>query len=547
MQTLKTPNVYRNEKDLSEVTVGAGTSTGALVMSARQGVVNQRVEITNDKQLIDTFGIPIPNGTDVGIYAGLEFLKESDSLYVVRATSGTEKYSCISVTATDVTASNGLGISAAASTGLEENSPTNIEDLEDALPSARLVIASKGPGSYGNQFGVTVVTSGSAASLIDWNEKYESAISGSIYKLSVFVKNTDGSFPSSAEEVFYGSNTYQKDSSGQQLFIKDVVNGKSQYVYVDCIEDNLPYQILSTTSGAVALSGGADSSSTFTVPDETQKTAWNLFKDRTKVDINILMDTLRIPMSTPAPASIANQRLDCVACVQIGDVTDNYTSLLTETYPVASSPSYVAVYAGWDKIYDNFNDREVYIPKCVFGAVVMARTDRIARTWDAPAGTNRGILPSIAQNFVFSDEEIGNLYDKNINTSRQIRGVGNVLWGQKTAQKKKSALDRINVRRLLLYIENSVEPALQSFLFEPNSEKTRLRVYDIVDSFMKGVKAGDGVTKYEVVCDTTNNTPLTIDNNELIVDIYVQPTKTIEYIRMNVVITKTGVNFSEIR
>lgn len=552
MQTLKTPNVYRSEKDLSEITVAAGTSTGALVMSARKGVVNRIVQISTDKELIDTFGIPIPNGTDVGIYAGLQFLKESDTLYVVRATSGSEKYASISVSATAISGNTSTGIAASASTGSEENTLKTIADIDGATFNGTLLIASIGPGTYGNDVGVTVFTSAasnlSLSGNIDWAEKYEPTISGSIYKVSVFVKNTgETAFPLTAAEVFYCSNTYNKDSSGKQLFVKDVINGTSQYIYVNGKEDYLPGQIYSTSGGLpIALSGGANSTSTFTVPQLKQDLAWNLFKDTTKVSVNILMETLTTPNATPKTAEIAAYRLDCIACVQNGSVSAAYATIL-DTFPTCTQQSYVAVYAGWDKIYDNFNDREVYIPKSVFGACVMARTDRVARTWDAPAGTNRGILPSIAQNITFSDVQIGNLYDKNINTSRKIRGVGDVIWGQKTAQKKKSALDRINVRRLLLYIENSVEPSLQSFLFEPNTDKTRARVYDMVDSFMKGVKAGDGVTKYEVVCDTTNNTPQTIDSNELIVDVYVQPTKTIEYIRLNVVITRTGVNFSESR
>lgn len=542
MQSLKTPNVYRNENDKSQVTSSTGTSTGAIVLSAKKGLVNQRLLVATDKELIDTVGIPIPNAPDVGIYAGLEFLKESNALYIVRATSGTEQYANIAVTGTDIATPNGTAIKATASTGLEVNTPTKIADLDGANSSARLLIACKGPGVYGNNIGVTLITSG-GGNAVDWTEKYEPSISGSIYKLSVYVKNDSGVYPSSADEVFYGSNTYQKDSSGQQLFIKEVVNGRSQYIYVDCTEDSLPAMISgATNNGIVSLSGGLDAS---TVPIAKQDLAWNLFKQRTDVDINILMNTAKVP--SVAPATIASYRLDCFACLQIGLSADNYSTILSSTYPVVSQQSYAGVYAGWDKIYDKFNDREVFIPKCVFAGAIMARTDRAARTWDAPAGTNRGIIPSIAQNITFTDEQIGELYDRNINTSRLIRGVGNVMWGQKTAQKKKSALDRINVRRLLLFIENSLEPFLQSFLFELNTDKVRLRVFDGVDSFMKGVKAGDGVTSYQVVCDATNNTPLTIDNNELVLDIFVRPSKSIEYIRLNITITRTGVSFQEVR
>jgi phage tail sheath protein FI len=120
------------------------------------------------------------------------------------------------------------------------------------------------------------------------------------------------------------------------------------------------------------------------------------------------------------------------------------------------------------------------------------------------------------------------------------------MWGQKTAQKKASALDRINVRRLLLYIENTVEPSLLPFLFENNNDRTRSRVFAIVDQFLATVQAGGGLTAYRVVCDSTNNTSQVVDNNQLNVDIYVQPSKAIEFIQLQTVITRSGVNFNEV-
>ena len=572
-QSLKTPNVYRFEKDLSEVTAPAGTSIGAIVMSSRKGVANERVLVTNDKDLIDLFGTPIPNGEDVGIYAGMEFLKESDTLYVVRATSGSEKYADIIVTGGAVTSSGGSGVEASRTSVLiaaqpDGNKPDNNYDInQESLGTDQLLIACKGPGVYGNDIGITCfntdAVSGTALSAnFDWGTKYDSP--EKIVKISVYVKeSTTEDFPNSAEEVFYVSSEYMKDGEGKQMFVKDVINGKSKYIYANTDSDGhvgtSAYGNVYVTSGGlepVALAGGrdADVSTRAINPyevDGSQNDAWALFLSRTAVDVHILIDTLRYQNNTSCTKinGIAGTRLDCISCVQAGSVSTTGVDAIKSARDTLAPayPSYCAVYTGFDKIYDSFNDREIYIPKCVFGAVIMARTDRIANTWDAPAGTNRGILPSIAQNKVFSDTEIGLLYDYNINTSRFMRGIGNVMWGQKTAQQKKSALDRINVRRLLLYIENSVEPSLVPFLFEGNTAKTRLRAFSIVDNFMNGVLAGGGVTKYEVVCDDTNNTPQSIDNNEMNLDIYVQPTKTIEYIRMNVIVTRTGVSFSEVR
>jgi len=573
-QSLKTPNVYRFEKDLSEITTPAGTSIGAIVMSSRKGVVNERVLITNDKQLIDLFGTPIPDGEDVGIYAGMEYLKEADTLYVVRATSGGEQYADIIISGTSaVTSAGGVGVEAQSTAELiidapDGNKPDAIFDLDNAslVGVEELRIACKGPGLYGNDIGITVFnqsitgTSAISGDAYDWDGKYD--YPNKIVKISVFSKeSTEPLFPTSPEEVFYVSSEYMKDGEGKQLFVKDVINGNSKFIYVDTSSDgstdsDVFGQAYTTSAGLpVALAGGLDSQAiTATKPyyvGSGLTDGWDLFKSRTAVDVHILIDTHKIQNNTTCQKinGIAGARLDCISCVQAGSISttavDTIKSARTDLAP--NFPSYCAVYTGFDKIYDSFNDRNVFIPKCVFGAVIMARTDRIANTWDAPAGINRGILPSIGQSKTFTDTEIGLLYDYNINTSRFMRGTGNVLWGQKTAQRKKSALDRINVRRLLIYIENSIEPSLIPFLFEPNSAKTRLRAFNVVDNFMNGVLAGGGVTKYEVVCDDTNNTAQTIDQNEMNLDVYVQPTKTIEFIRLNIVVTRTGVSFAEVR
>jgi phage tail sheath protein FI len=130
---------------------------------------------------------------------------------------------------------------------------------------------------------------------------------------------------------------------------------------------------------------------------------------------------------------------------------------------------------------------------------------------------------------------------------RFIRGTGFVMWGQKTAQQKKSALDRISVRRNLLFMENNIEIALFPFTFENNTVQTRLRVFSLIDNFLAGVQAGGGLTDYEVVVDETNNTPTIIDSNQMNVDVYVQPTRTAEFIQFTTIVTRTGISFSDVR
>ena len=121
------------------------------------------------------------------------------------------------------------------------------------------------------------------------------------------------------------------------------------------------------------------------------------------------------------------------------------------------------------------------------------------------------------------------------------------MWGQKTAQMKASALDRINVRRNLLFIENNIEVAMFPFVFENNTVQTRLRAWSMVDEFLAGVQSGGGLTAYDVVCDETNNTAAIIDANQMNIDIYVQPVRSAEYIQFTTVVTRTGVAFSDVR
>lgn len=563
-----TPGVFRNEKDLSEFVTPAGTSVGATVLTAQKGISNSRVLVNLDKNLVEQFGNPNSDTTDYGLYAGLEFLSQSDSLYVVRATSGTEAYSNIMISGSSATGDgydNTNSVTESATTTLlaqtgysDGNTPTKIYALENASfgSGEALLVSSIGPGVYGDLVGLTVTTTASSATALsgnyDWGDSYETATVSKVYKVDVYVKATsdDTSFPTNPEETFYVSNEYVRDSGGAQLYAQDVINGNSKYIYVKPNGTTYPHEVHSSGS-PVALANGADSSTTYTVPNGDKQSAWSLFADVEKSSVNILMAPYGYDNNQALiqyVGNLASSRLDCIACLQQDNLTDDTTSAVLANTITLTTASYSAKYAGWDQYYDRYNDRKIYIPKCIAGAVAMALTDNVANTWDAPAGLNRGgIGYSIGQNKIWNDTEIGLLYRSNVNTSKFIRGTGDVIWGQRTAQTKRSALNRINVRRLLLYIENSVEPSLLPFLFEANTDKTRLRVTNIIEDFMDTVQSGGGVTSYQVLCDETNNTSQVIDNNELVVDLFVQPTKTIEFIKLNVIITRSGVNFAEVR
>lgn len=634
----KAPGIRRIEKDVSEVIAAAGTSTGALVGASDRGPVNRRVLITSDKQLVDTFGAPTGTDSDMAIYAGLEYLKESSALFFVRATHGGEKYASMEVPATSAgyiaPITTGVTASATSTVLLDdeytdgntrrqvnglggnydvENYTYEFGDAASVTLSAKpssMIIAAQGPGTYGNDVGISIVTCadtdykgqfgfnwemnyddpnatayewtvGSKVSAMGTPSSAADALWKKVYRVNIYEKPVDADDrywgATSAEipvETYLVSNSKIKDAQGNNLYAPDVINASSNYVYVKVKDNTVPMSTLLTSSFAaptnpnsisainsvVSLGGGTDNKTSVTEGDK--RSAWYLFTERESSSPNILI----IP-DKPASAdvgtgdasvistiktvgNIAAERKDCIAVGQVGSTAQTNAQTLIDmvnTYYSFDNPSYVALYAGYDKVNDGFTGQTLLFPKSIFGATLMARTDEVANTWDAPAGINRGIIgASAGQVKSYSENDIGFMYDNNINASKFIRGIGHVMWGQKTAQRKKSALDRINVRRLLLFLQNSIEPNLLPFLFEPNTDGTRSRVFSVVDGFLSGVLAENGVTEYEVVVDETNNTPQVIDNNQLNVDIYVQPTRTIEYIQLQTIVTRTGVSFSEV-
>jgi len=579
-ERFSTPGIYREELDLSEITIPVGTSTGAIVIDSNVGPINRRVRVTNDKEFIAIFGEP--DGSTFGHYAALEFLKESSGLYVVRSSQGEgELYSnmCIGTTAVvegtsavDEVLTSAAILSAGSSTDSiagsysDGDKTNNIKTIENvSYPGDTfLCIASIGPGTYGNNIGIRLTTCADTPAVsggyFDWKSKYDDdpttaidPLFAKVFKIDVFTKESTASTFSDTStpiESFYVTRTEEVDGNGRQLQAEKIINGSSKYIYVKNTNTQdigkLPVSIQTITS----LSAGTNSSTSMS--EGNTQSAWNLFEDRNRSTVNILMFPNE-PTSSTVKATqsyvgnIAADRQDCIAVVQANSYAyQSISDLITSTNNAYNNGSYVAMYGGYSQIYDKYNDKTIMIPNAIYGASIMARTDSVANTWDAPAGINRGIVNAYDQDRVLTDTEIGLLYDANINCIKKIEGIGYIMWGQATAQLKSSALDRINVRRLLLYVENTIEPSLLPFLFEANSSQNRLRVRTITEDFLSSVQSGGGLTKFQVVCDTTNNTPAVIDSNQMYVDIYVQPARTIEFIKLKTIITKTGVDFSEV-
>jgi phage tail sheath protein FI len=203
---------------------------------------------------------------------------------------------------------------------------------------------------------------------------------------------------------------------------------------------------------------------------------------------------------------------------------------------------------GWTLTSDPSTGKDVWLPNSIFQAAAFARTDVTANPWMAPAGQRRGIIPGREQRFELSDFSIGKLYDNNINAPKEFMGIGAVIYGQKTAQRKPSALDRINVRRTLLFIEATIQGFLNPLILDVNNtSETRLKVWSQINNFLRGIKTAGGLTDFEVICDESNNGPEVIDANTLNVDVLLKPVKTVEFISVNVIVGNSSADFTEMR
>jgi hypothetical protein len=289
-------------------------------------------------------------------------------------------------------------------------------------------------------------------------------------------------------------------------------------------------------------------------------TAYNLFsnKDEIEVDYLIMGPGLANKYDSQAKAnhliSIANGRKDCVAVISphrtdVVDITntDTQTDNILEFFSPLGSSSYAVFDSGYKYTYDRFNNKFRYIPCNPDVAGLMVRTSIVSYPWFSPAGQQRGILNNaIKLAYNPNKAQRDQLYPQRINAIVNQPGIGILLFGDKTALGYASAFDRINVRRLFLTVEQALQRSAQAQLFELNDEITRANFRNIVEPYLRDVQAKRGLYGFLVVCDASNNTPDVIDNNEFRADIYLKPAKSINYVTLTFVATRTGVSFDEV-
>jgi phage tail sheath protein FI len=218
------------------------------------------------------------------------------------------------------------------------------------------------------------------------------------------------------------------------------------------------------------------------------------------------------------------------------------TSVLSNT--VGYDTSYASTYWPWVKTIDPSTANQVWVPASTLIPGVYAFNDNAAAPWFAPAGINRGILTTAVQaERVLTQGNRDTLYQANINPIATYPNTGVVVFGQKTLQKKKSSLDRINVRRLLIELKSYISQVADTFVFEQNNTVTRNNFLAIINPYLASVQQQQGLTAFKVVMDESNNPPSVVDNNQLVGQIYLQPTRTAEFILLDFNILPTGATF----
>jgi len=301
----------------------------------------------------------------------------------------------------------------------------------------------------------------------------------------------------------------------------------------------------------ISLVGGVDD---YALTAGEQKDGIDRFKDTETVDLNLFICGKADATKAGNALDMCTDRKDAVAFVspELSDVVNvanetTQTSNVKAYYDALTSTSYGMFDSGYKYTYDKYNDTYRWIPLNGDMAGLCARTDMVADAWFSPGGFNRGQVRGVvklAYNPQKANRDI--LYRARINPVCAFPGQGTILYGDKTAQSKPSAFDRINVRRLFIVLEKAISTASKFQLFEFNDEFTRAGFRNMVEPFLRDVQGRRGMTDFLVVCDESNNPGSVVDRNEFVADIFVKPARSINFISLNFIATKTGVAFSEV-
>ena len=389
--------------------------------------------------------------------------------------------------------------------------------------------------------------------------------SGSNDELHVIVIDEDGLFSGVIGTVLERFPHCSKASDalgleGGSIFYKDVINNQSKYIWwTDHPAGESTWGTTQAgttfTSGftaaesTVSLTGGVDDSP----EDGDIQTSWALFADAEQTDVNLLITgNASLVSQKYVQDNIAKVRKDCISfhSPQLTSVVNNAgsegTAIATDKAAL-SATSYSVMDSNWKYMYDRYNDTFRWVPCNGDIAGLCAHTDLVREAWFSPAGLNRGHIRNafkLAWNPNKANRD--DMYKIGINPIVNMPNDGIVLFGDKTLLAAPSAFDRINVRRLFIVLEKAIATAAKYQLFEFNDAFTRQQFTSIVTPFLRSVQGRRGIFDFRVICNDSNNTAEVIDKNEFVADIFIKPARSINFITLNFIATRTGVSFEEV-
>lgn len=537
------PGINVSEIDLTTVVPAVSSTTGAIAGVFAWGPVNEPILVSSEVDLVKRFGKPVTGFNTETFFTAADFLAYGNSLYVVRADTGTSSNASLT------TANSSLGITA----GVATSGLTKIE--------------SKYPGDLGDALKVVIIGKDAYTANSASVSRFVTRAPTGARNVHVVVIDTTGQFTgisNSAVEVFEDLSVFNlaKTEDGTNSFVIDAINDRSNYIKLTAnatftANVDATAIVFANTALDITLSGGGDGDAESAISANTLITAYDLYKSPESIDISLVMTgkSSNNQIANHIIDNICEFRKDCMVFIspRLSDVVTGTSTNINAQANVVSfadgvnSSSYAVIDSGYKYRYDRYNDKYIYTPLNGDIAGLCVRTDETRDPWFSPAGYNRGAVKNIIKlAWNPNKTERDQLYKNRVNPVISQPGQGTILFGDKTALNRASAFDRINVRRLFIVLEKAISRASQSTLFEFNDEFTRAQFKNLIEPFLRDVQGRRGIYDFRVVCDETNNTAEIIDRNEFVGDIYIKPARAINFIQLNFVAVRTGVEFEEI-
>ena len=559
------PGVNWSEIDLTTVVPAVGTTEGAFVGRFAWGPINQIVTLSNEVELVSTFGKP-DNSTFIDYFTAANFLAYARNLKLVRA-------------ANTAIANNATSGNTAVLITNRDSYELQYRDLSGA--NSYGMFAAKYAGELGNSLKVSLWASANTQAFSSWtySGEFNGAPGTSVFaaglnaandEMHIVVIDEDGKFSGLSNTVlekfaYVSKASDATNDDGSSNYWVNVLNDRSRFIYA--MNNAMAANGLSetTTWGTAAsntrfaqtnneytasLRGGVSGA----VSDANRITGYDLFQNGDEVDISLVMTGgANSTVAQYVIDNLVSVRKDCVAFISpesndvVNQAGNEATNIIAYKDSIARSTSYAVMDSGWKYQFDKFNNVYRWVPLNGDIAGLCVRTDYERDPWYSPAGFSRGQIKNCIKLSWNPDKtDRDELYKNGINPVVTFKGEGTVLYGDKTMLARPSAFDRINVRRLFIVLEKAISRAAKYSLFEFNDDFTRAQFVALIEPFLRDVQGRRGIFDFRVVCDETNNTPEVIDRNEFIGDIYIKPARSINFIQLNFVAVRTGVSFDEV-